>query len=484
MTNLPPRLSTGISGLDAVLDGGLVPNRTYMVRGESGAGKTIAGYHFLTAGRENDEDVLFISFEESNADLRANAGTLGFDLSEVPILDLSPSPEAFLDDEAYTMLSPSEVEGKSTTTELKEAIEEHDPDRVVIDPLSQLGRLSSDRYQFRQLVSSLLSYLKRSGATTLFTSQPSSGGTDETLAYLCDGSISLSRSDWGRSVRIEKFRGSDSQTGPHAVRIDGGHGMRVFPRLVPGSHHREFTIEPLSSGIDDLDALLGGGIERGSITLVSGPSGVGKSTTGAAFARATAERGERAAVYLFEESKRSFRHRSESVGIPIDDLVDSGNLRVDAVEPLSLSTDEFAQRVRAEVEANDTKFVLIDGTAGYQLSLTDERSDIRRELHALARYLKNMGVTVVLTEEVQQVTGAFHASDNHVSYLADNILFIRYIEVRGEIRKAVGVLKKRFGGFEPTLRSFEIGRDGITVGEPLDELRGILTGTPTWNEAE
>ncbi|WP_315851373.1 ATPase domain-containing protein, partial [Haloferax volcanii] len=158
-----------------------MPNRTYMVRGESGAGKTIAGYHFLTAGRENDEDVLFISFEESNADLRANAGTLGFDLSEVPILDLSPSPEAFLDDEAYTMLSPSEVEGKSTTTELKEAIEEHDPDRVVIDPLSQLGRLSSDEYQFRRLVSSLLRYLKRSGATTLFTSQPSSGGTDETL---------------------------------------------------------------------------------------------------------------------------------------------------------------------------------------------------------------------------------------------------------------------------------------------------------------
>nr|WP_255516592.1 ATPase domain-containing protein [Haloferax sp. KTX1] len=461
-----------------------MPNRTYMVRGVSGAGKTIVGYHFLAAGVENGEDVLFISFEESATDLRANAETLGFDLSTVPVLDLSPSPEAFFDDEAYTMLSPSEVEGKSTANELRDAIEEHDPDRVVIDPLSQLGRLSSDSYQFRRLVSSLLSYLKRSGATTLFTSQPSSGDTDETLAYLCDGSVSLSRSEQGRSVRVEKFRGSDSQRGPHAMRIDGDRGMRVFPRLVPEAHHREFTIEPLSSGIDDLDDLLGGGIERGSITLVSGPSGVGKSTTGTAFARATADRGERAAIYLFEESEQSFRHRSESIGIPIDDLVESGNLRVDAVEPLSLSTDEFAQQVRDEVEANDTAFVLIDGTAGYELSLNDERSDIRRELHALARYLKNMGVTVVLTEEIQQVTGAFHASDNHVSYLADNILFIRYIEVRGEIRKAVGVLKKRFGGFEPTLRSFEIGTDGITVGEPLDELRGVLTGTPTWNEAE
>ncbi|RDZ43697.1 recombinase RecA [Haloferax sp. Atlit-19N] len=484
MTDLSPRLSTGIDGLDSVLDGGLMPNRTYMVRGASGAGKTIVGYHFLSAGVERGEGVLFVSFEESAADLRANAETLGFDLAAVPILDLSPSPEAFLDDEAYTMLSPSEVEGKSTTTELKAAIEERDPDRVVIDPLSQFGRLSSDKYQFRRLVSSLLSYLKQSGTTTMFTSQPSSDDTDETLAYLCDGSLSLLRSEEGRSVRVEKFRGSDSQTGPHAMRIDGDRGIRVFPRLVPGSHHREFAIEPLSSGIDDLDALLGGGIERGSITLISGPSGVGKSTTGAAFARATADRGERAAVYLFEESKASFRHRSESIGIPIDDLVESGTLRVDAVEPLSLSTDEFAHRVRAEVEANGTEFVLIDGTAGYQLSLTDERSDIRRELHALARYLKNMGVTVVLTEEVQQVTGAFYASDNHVSYLADNILFIRYIEVRGEIRKAIGVLKKRFGSFEPTLRSFEIGSDGIVVGEPLDELRGILTGTPTWNEAE
>lgn len=474
------RISSGIAGLDELLHGGFVPTRAYMIRGKSGTGKTIFGYHFLAVGLAAKENGLFVSFEESAADLRANAETLGFDLSEVPILDLSPSAGDFLEDDTYTVFNPSEVEGQSTASKLAAALADHDPDRVVIDPLTQLRYLSPDDYQFHQTAASLMSYLKQEDVTTLFTSQPAGDRSDESLQYLCDGSITLTRSADRRSLHIEKFRGSNFRGGSHTMRIDGDRGVSIFPKLIPEAHHRSFDFEPMPSNVDALDALLGGGIERGSVTLISGPSGVGKSTTATTFARAVASRGERAALYLFEESEQSFTHRSEALDIPVDEMIASGNLLLDAVEPLALSADEFANRVRTEVEANDTQFVLIDGTAGYQISLQDEGDGLRGELHALARYLRNMGVTVVITDEIQHVTGGFQASDSHVSYLADNILFFRYIEVRGEIQKAIGVLKKRFGSFEPTLRSFHVDSDGIHIGEPLTNLRGVLTGTPEW----
>ena len=473
-------VSSGIDGLDTLLNGGFPSNRTYMVRGRSGTGKTIIGYHFLDKGLANGENVLYISFEELAAELKENAEALGFDFSEMPILDLSPTGGEFSDEESYSVLKPSEVEGGSTKSAITEAVEKHQPNRVVIDPLSQLRHLSPDEYQFNKTAASLMRYLKDTGATTLFTSQPDAEQADEGLQYLCNGSITISRTDEGRFLKIEKLRGTDFRSDTHAFRIDNGQGIRLFPKLRPENHHHESAFETVSSNIESLDSLLGGGLERGSITLISGPSGVGKSTTATTLAKAFAARNERAALYLFEESEESFKHRSAAVGLPVSEYIESGDMAVEAIEPLTLSTDEFADRVRTEVEANNTKFVLIDGTAGYELSLHAEGSDLRKELHALARYLRSLGVTVVITDEIQNVTGGFRASDSHVSYLADNILFFRYIEVRGDVQKAAGVLKKRFGSFESTLRSFHIDSDGIHIGEPLDDLRGILTGTPTW----
>ncbi|TKX87063.1 recombinase RecA [Halorubrum sp. SS5] len=473
-------VSSGIDGLDTLLNGGYPSNRTYMIRGRSGTGKTIIGYHFLDEGLSNGENVLYITFEEPADELIENAETLGFDFSEIPILDLSPTGSEFTDEESYSVLKPSEVEGESTNSAITKAVEQHQPNRVVIDPLSQLRHLSPDEYQFNKTAASLMRYLKDTGATTLFTSQPDAEQADEGLQYLCNGSITISRTDEGRFLKIEKLRGSDFKSGTHAFRIDSSQGIRLFPKLRPENKHHDSAFETMSTNVEPLDALLGGGLERGSITLVSGPSGVGKSTTATTLAKAFVDRNERATLYLFEESEESFKHRSAAVGLPVGEYIESGNMAVEAVEPLTLSADEFADQVQAEVEENDTKFVLIDGTAGYELSLHAEGNDLRKELHALARYLRNLGVTVVITDEIQDVTGGFRASDSHVSYLADNIMFLRYIEVRGDVQKAAGVLKKRFGSFESTLRSFRIDSDGIHIGEPLDDLRGVLTGTPTW----
>jgi circadian clock protein KaiC len=252
----------------------------------------------------------------------------------------------------------------------------------------------------------------------------------------------------------------------------------VFPRLLPDTHAAEFEYETLGSGLPRLDDLLGGGIERGTVTVVSGPTGVGKSTTATQFLLAAAQRGERAAGYLFEESVASLRHRAKAIGMPVDEALESGHLHLEAVEPLAMSPDEFAATVREEVEERDASMVLIDGTAGYRLSLRDERDDVVAELHALCRYLRNVGVTVLLTEEVTDVTGPFNATEARISYLADSLVFLRYVEIRGEMHKAIGVLKKRLSDFEPTLRRLRITEDGLVVGDPMDDLHGVLTGTP------
>jgi len=474
-----PRLSSGLAGLDEILRGGFIDERTYSIRGGSGTGKTILGYHFLTAGVEAGETGVYFAFEKTATDITANAEALGFDLSDVRIVDMSPSATQFMDDGSYTVFGPGEVEASDIVSRISEAIERQEPDRVFIDPLTLLRHLTPDEYQFKRTAASMMSYLKERGSTTLFTTQSTAEQSDEDLQYLADGSVVMRRTERGRELEVEKFRGSDFHSGSHGLRIDGGRGLSVFPSLVPDEHEQAFTYEQLSTDIDALDRLLGGGIERGSITLVSGPSGVGKSTTGTALARASARRGETAAAFLFEESQHSFSHRSNAIGLGVSDLTEVGDLEVHEVEPLRISADEFAHRVRESVEERGVEFVLLDGTAGYRLALQNPEAELREELHKLCRYLRNMGVTVALTDELSSVTGTFQASDSRVSYLADNVVFIRYIEVGGEIRKAIGVLKKRFGSFEATLRAFSIEDDGIHIGEALSDLRGVLTGTPT-----
>jgi circadian clock protein KaiC len=264
--------------------------------------------------------------------------------------------------------------------------------------------------------------------------------------------------------------------GRHAMRITDD-GLVVYPRLTPGAHRREFTPEQVSSGVPEIDEILNGGIERGTVTLISGPTGVGKTTLGAQFMKEAAGRGERSVVYQFEESRTTFMSRCANVNIPVQQMIERDTLQFREVEPLTRSVDEFAQMVREEVEEEDARIVMIDGTEGYRLSLRGE-GDIVRELHALCRYLKNMGVTVILVVEISDVVGDFRVSEQNVSYIADNILFLRYLEVQGEIQRALGVLKKRMSDFEQTLREFQITEHGIKVGEPLTNLRGVLSGTP------
>jgi circadian clock protein KaiC len=476
LSNPDERLSTGVEGLDEILHGGLIGGRSYMLRGSAGSGKTILGFHFLTAGADAGETTLFVNLEEDLGDLEANAAALGFETDAVEFLDLSPGAEVFTEEQSYEVFSAAEVEREPVIERIVDTVEAVDPDRVVVDPVTQLNYLAPDDYQFRKQVVGFSRFLKRQGATVLFTVQETGSLPTDDLEFITDGTVRLTDAPYGRQISVPKFRGSGTRSGDHAYRITDD-GIEVFPALDPEGNERSFAAEQVSSGVPQVDELLHGGLERGTVTILSGPTGVGKTTLGTQFMKEAAGRGERSVVYLFEENEETFRARSRAINVPVDDMIDRGTLQVEEVEALRRSPQEFARMVRREVEEEGADIVMVDGTAGYRMTLRGETGMLQR-LHALGRYLKNSGVTALLVDETPDVTGEFSATGENVSYLADNIVFLRHLELQGELRKAVGVLKKRTSDFERTLREFRITEHGIVVGEPLTGLRGVLSGTP------
>ncbi len=347
----PDRIPSGVPGLDDVLAGGPIRGQTTLVSGGPGTGKTILALQFLAAADHG----LYVGFEEREIDLRRNAAGLGIDLGNVRILDLSADGERFFSTDEYSIFTPEEVEGDSLLDRIADAIDEEDPDRLVVDPLTELRSLLPDEYRFRRNISSLINELKERAITMVCTTQYASEGGDRDLQFLGDAAIEIERATEHRSLEVTKFRGSDYAGGRHTYRIKSGSGAHVYPKLVPDDHGRESPREQLSSGIDALDSLLGGGIERGSVTVISGPSGVGKTTIGSQLLAAAAARDERAVGYLFEELRSDYLYRSGSIGIPIRSRIDDGHLTIEEVESLSQSPDEFADRIRTAVETGTSE---------------------------------------------------------------------------------------------------------------------------------
>ena len=471
------RLSTGIAGLDEILTGGLVPGRNYIVRGGPGTGKTTLGLHFLTAGISNKEKVLFISLGEREEQILKNAESMGFNLKGMTFLDLSPDPDFFAKAESYDIFSPAEVEREPTTKKIIDAVEQLKPSRIFIDAMTQFRYLAADAFQFRKQTLSFLRFLIEHQATVLFTSEGSVETPDDDLQFLSDGVIHLDFQKDIRTLRVSKFRGSAFSSGSHTLRLSEK-GIEVFPKLLPEIYRKEFTTEVISSGVPELDELMHGGLERGTITIISGPSGSGKTSLGLLFMKEAAGRGERSVVYAFEESLETLLTRCESINIPVHSMIERGTLAVAKIEPLRFSPDEIVNLVRQEVEEKNARIVMIDSSSGYNLSMRGE--DLVTHLHALSKYLINMGVTVIIINEVENITGDFRVTEIGISYLADNVVFLRYLEFGGQLRKTIGVLKKRLSDFEKTIREFEITKYGFKVGKPLTELRGILTGRPEW----
>lgn len=477
------RVSSGIVELDEVLEGGLLPYRTYLVRGNPGSGKTTLGFHFLTEGTRRGETALFISIGELEAQIRRNAASQGLDLSNVSFLDMSMNAEFLNDVQQYhPHTSPDgDVVRETIIYTIIQEIKRLHPQRVFLDSISQLRRLTPNALQYRRQLLAFLQFIAAQGSTVVITSESIDAATDEDLQAICDGIITLNSSSEKQILSVSKYRGSNFRRGDHTMRLSEK-GMQVFPHLLleqssQEKHDKENSkIETLSSGVPELDALLHGGLERGTVSIITGPSGVGKTCMGVQFMKEAAIRGERSLVYIFDEAEETLLHRCEAINMPVRSMIKQGTLLIKRVEPLHFTPDEFAYSVRKEIEQEAISMVMFDSISGYRLAMRGE--DMVPHLHALCQYLQIKGLTVLLINDVEAITGGFRATEIGISYMADNIVFLRYMEVQGEIQRAVGVLKKRLTDFERTLRKWEITRAGLTVGPPMTNLRGILSGIP------
>lgn len=482
---LPPnRVQIGVAGIDEILAGGLIANRLYLVEGDPGAGKTTLATQFLLEGRRRGERVLYIALSETKEELIAGAASHGWDLTGIDILELTPNENDLLVDNQVTMYNPSEVELSETMKAVIDAFQRLRPTRVVFDSLSELRLLAQSSLRYRRHILALKQYLIGKDCTVLLLDDGTSEGPDLQLQSIAHGVIVMHQLSpvYGserRRMRIVKFRGSAYRGGYHDFVIREG-GLFVFPRLISSEHRETFTREPIRSGVAGLDALLGGGPDRGTSTLLVGPAGSGKSTIAVQYAVAAAQRGQHAVVFAFDESIATLEARTAGLGIDFKGGIDAGTVQLEQIDPAELSPGEFVHRVRTSVERDHAKVVVIDSLNGY-LNAMPEEQFLTAQLHELLMYLGGRGVTTIMVVAQHGLMGSGMKTPVDTSYLADSVVLFRYFEASGTIKKAISVMKKRSGKHEDTIRELSFGADGITVSESLVEYRGILTGVPERN---
>lgn len=479
------RALTGIAGLDDVLAGGLTPGRLYLIEGSPGAGKTTLAFQFLMEGARRGEKVVYVTLSETEEELRSMADSHGWDVSGVPVLEHVPSEEALRADDQYTMFHPSEVELSETIRTILGEIERLGPRRVVFDSLSELRLLAGGPLRYRRQLLAMKRFLSAQHCTVLLLDDLTEVDRDLQVRSIVNGIVSLEQLtvEYGserRRLRVLKYRGSRFRGGFHDYAIRTG-GLEVFPRLVAGENRRLRQLEKLPTGIASLDTLLGGGVERGTSTLLVGAAGTGKSSLAAQITASAAERGLRAALYTFDESANTLLSRADGLGIPLRAHTDDGTVEVEQIDPAEVSPGEFAHRIREAVIRRRVAVVVIDSLNGYLNSMPGERHLIV-QLHELLTFLGQQGVATLLVSAHHGLVGATMSAPVDASYLADTVVLLRYFESRGEVRQAISVMKKRGSRHERTIREFSMDERGIHVGPPLREFRGVLTGVPTYDD--
>jgi len=485
----PARVATGVEGLDTVLCGGFTPDRMYLIEGDPGAGKTTLAIRFLLEGVRHGERVLYITLSETKRELHAVARSHGWSLNGIDLLELVASEESLVADSQLTMFHPSEVELSETTRMVLAEVERSKPTRIVFDSLSEMRLLAQNPLRYRRQILALKQFFIGRSCTVLLLDDRTSEATDLQLQSIAHGVITLEQlaPEYGaerRRLRIVKMRGVRYLGGYHDFVIERG-GLRVFPRLVAAQHHQEYHRDQIASGVTALDALVGGGLDRGTSTLLIGPAGSGKTTVATQYAVAAAARGEHAALFTFDETLGTLLARSDSVGLAVREQIESGRLRVQQVDPAEWSPGEFADAVQRAVEPEagpGAKVVVIDSLNGYLNAMPEERFLVI-QLHEMLTYLSQQGVVTILVVAQHGLLGSGMLTPVDASYLADAVVVLRYFESAGRVRKAISVMKKRSGSHEDTIRELTVGPGGVHVGEPLEQFQGILSGIPVLNGA-
>jgi circadian clock protein KaiC len=475
-------VSTGIAGLDDVLCGGLDPDRLYLVEGEPGTGKTTLALQFLLEGARRGEKALYVTLSESERELRLVAKRHGWGLEGISIFELVP-PEAALDPEKeLTLFHPAELELSETSKMIFDRVAAVEPTRVVFDSLSEMRLLAQNSLRYRRQILALKHFFGGRRCTVLLLDDLSSKQEDLQLHSIAHGVITLQQMalDYGaerRRMRVRKMRGIKFRGGYHDFVIETG-GIKIFPRLVAAEHHKAFVGELTTSGVPELDTLLGGGLERGTSVLLVGGAGVGKSSIAVTYAVGAAERGERVAMFAFDEGLGTLFARAAGLGVNLQEYVDQGLVTVQQIDPAEMSPGQFTQRVRHEVEQRNVRVLLIDSLNGYLNAMPDERFLVL-QMHELLSYLNQLGVLTIMVLAQHGMLGHMQTPID-LSYLSDAVIMLRYFEAAGKVRRAISVVKKRSGTHENAIREFQLTSQGVKVGPPLTQFSGILTGTPTY----
>jgi circadian clock protein KaiC len=482
-TNASTKCATGIEGLDEVLRGGLPRNRLYLVQGDPGVGKTTLALQFLLEGARTGGRSLYITLSETKEELLEVAQSHNWSLDPLAVFELSAMDQQLAQTVQDTLFHPADMELNKTTKTLLDEIERVQPDRIVLDSLSELRLLAENPLRYRrQMLGFKQFFAGRKCAVLLLDDRVGVVHSDLQVQSIVHGVLTLDKRALAygaprRTLTIDKLRGVKFQEGSHNYIIETG-GIRVFPRLIAAEHRAPFADEPISFGVRELDLLLGGGLDRGTSTLVMGPAGTGKSSVAFQHAISAAHRGEKSLIFLFDENLNTVTKRTAALGMGLNEHTKTGSIRLKQLDPAEISPGEFACEIKNAVLNDKIRIIVIDSLGGYLQAMPNEQS-LALQLHELLTFLRQQGVVTIITLAQHGLVGVMQAPVD-ITYIADTVVLLRYFEAAGRVKKSIAVIKKRSGGHEDTIREFTIGAAGIRVGTPLTQFRGVLTGHPTF----